>query len=553
MAAGPMTSRTSRRAFLSTLGAATATACASPYLGGRASRPDIVIRGGLVFDGSGQPPVEADVSIAGARVAAVGRVREAGLLEIDARGLAVAPGFVDVHTHADATLFLDPNLESVIRQGVTTVVVGQDGGSRAPREPGDEGGRDSFDRLFADIDRLPPAANVASMVGLGTVRAAVVGEDDRRATDEEVARMRALVERALREGACGVSTGLEYTPGAFASLAELIEVTRPAAAHGVVYSTHMRNEDDRLLEAIDESFAVAEGARCGLQVAHLKAQGSRNWGKLDAVFERFAAARSRGVDAAFDVYPYVAYQTGLTNLFPIWSLDGGTDAFLARLRDSSLAERVHRETEEKAALIGGWQNVQIANVSAAEDRGLEGLRLEQAARAASRDPYPFAVELLVRNRASVGMIGFAMSESNVERELAHPLAMVCSDGGAFAIEGPARRGRPHPRGLGTFPRVLGCYVRERRILTLGEAVRKMTAVPAARCRLRDRGELRPGAFADVTVFDAATVADRATFDDPFQYPAGIRTVLVNGAVALRDSVRGRRSGMALRRTLRRRR
>jgi N-acyl-D-amino-acid deacylase len=542
------TTMASRRAFLATLGAATATACASRYGGGATSRPDVVIRGGLLFDGRGGPAVEGDVAIVGTRVSAVGRVRESGLLEIDARGLAVAPGFIDIHSHADGTLFDDPNLESIIRQGVTTVVVGQDGSSRAPHEKGgdpDERGRETFALLFDDIQRLPPAANIASMVGLGTVRAAVVGEDDRPATSEEIARMRALVDRALADGACGVSTGLEYTPGAFASLAELVEVTRPAAAHGVVYSTHMRNEDDRLLEAIDESIAVAEGAKCGLQVAHLKAQGPRNWGKLDAVFERFAAARGRGVDVAFDVYPYVAYQTGLTNLFPVWSRDGGTEAFLARLRDAALADRIRREAEEKAALIGGWQNVQISSVSAAEDRRAEGARLEQAARAAGREPYAYAVELLLRNRASVGMIGFAMSEPNVERELAHPIAMVCSDGGAFAAEGPARRGRPHPRGLGTFPRVLGRYVRERKVMPLAEAIRKMTAAPAERCRLEDRGTLRPGAFADVTAFDPAAIADRATFDDPFQYPVGVHVVIVNGVVALREGTRGPRSGVAL--------
>lgn len=538
-----------RRKFLVSLCTAAASACAAPLARRPTGRPDLVIRGGSVFDGRGGPPVEADVAIVGPRVAAVGRVPEAGLLEIDAKGLAVAPGFVDIHSHADGSLFRDPNLESVVRQGVTTVVVGQDGGSGAPREPGgepDERGRDSFAELFADIERLTPGANVASMVGLGTVRAAVVGEADRPATAVEMARMRAIVERALREGACGVSTGLEYTPGAFAPLAELIDLARPAAAHRVPYSTHMRNEDDRLLEAIDEAIAVSEGAGCPLQVAHLKAQGPRNWGKLDAVFARFSAARGRGVDAAFDVYPYVAYQTGLTNLFPVWTRDGGTDVFLARLRDASLAERIRTEAEDRAALIGGWQNVQVTSVSAAEDRGVEGQRLEAAARAAGREPYAYAVELLVRSRAGVGMIGYAMSEPNVERELAHPLSMICSDGGAFATAGPARRGRPHPRGLGTFPRVLGHYVRGRKVLTLGEAIRKMTSLPAARCRLHDRGELRPGAFADVAVFDPALVGDRATFDDPFQYPVGVHAVVVNGGIALRDGERGERSGRALR-------
>ncbi len=540
--------RRSRRSFLSSLGATTISTLAVPLVARQADRPDLVIRGGTIYDGRGGPPLDGDVAITGQRISAMGRVRERGLLEIDARGRAVAPGFVDIHSHADGNLFRDPNLESVIRQGVTTVVVGQDGGSRSPRErAGDPDDRsyETFADLFAAIERLPPAANVASMVGLGTVRGAVIGAGDRPATAEELARMRDLVARALADGACGVSTGLEYTPGAFAPLAELIEVTRPASAHGVVYSTHMRNEDDRLIEAIDEAIAVAEGAKCGLQVAHLKAQGPRNWGKLDTVFQRLDAARTRGVDAAFDVYPYVAYQTGLTNLFPLWARDGGSDAFLARLRDASQVDRIRREAEDKAGLIGGWQNVQVTSVSAAEDRGVEGMRLDAAARAAGRDPFAYAVDLLIRNRASVGMIGFAMSEANVERQIAHPLAMICSDGGSFAVEGPARRGSPHPRGLGTFPRVLGHYVRERKVVSLGEAIRKMTSLPAARCHLVDRGTLASGAFADIVVFDPSTVADRATFDQPFQYPAGIDTVIVNGAVALRQGERAGRRGVVL--------
>jgi N-acyl-D-amino-acid deacylase len=309
----------------------------------------------------------------------------------------------------------------------------------------------------------------------------------------------------------------------------------------------MRNEDDQLLESIDESIAVARAAGCPLQVAHLKTQGPRNWPKIGAALERLEQARAGGMDVAFDRYPYVAYQTGLTNLFPPWSRDGGTERFLARLRDSATAPRIRGEAVAKAELIGGWDNVQITSVRNDADRGVEGQRLGSWAKASGIDPYDAAVGLLERSNGNVGMVGFAMSEQNIERFLAHPLGMVCSDGGAFAIEGAARRGHPHPRSLGSFPRVLAQYVRERRALTLEEAVRKMTSFPASRVRLDDRGMLREGYAADVVMFDPATVVDRATFAEPFRYPEGIRLVIVNGVPTLRDGQRAeRRAGRALR-------
>jgi N-acyl-D-amino-acid deacylase len=385
------------------------------------------------------------------------------------------------------------------------------------------------------------------MIGLGTVRGRVIGNVDRPATPDEIRIMSAMVESALAEGACGASSGLEYTPGAFAGTAELIEVCRPLASRGLPYATHMRNEDDRLLDSIDESIAVARGAGCPLQVAHLKTQGPRNWSKLDAVFARVDNAVRSGVDVAFDRYPYIAYATGLTNLFPVWSRDGGTAAFISRLDAGETATRIRQETLAKVDLIGGWENVHISSVRAAEDRAAEGKRLGTYAQSIGQDPYELTVAMLRRSNGSVGMVGFAMSEDNVDRILAHPRGMVASDGGSFAIEGPTRRGSPHPRGLGTFPRVLARYVRERKALTLEQAINKMTALPASRIRLRDRGRLAVGLAADVVVFDAARVADTATFARPFQYPVGITAVVVNGAVALRDGERRERlTGRALR-------
>jgi N-acyl-D-amino-acid deacylase len=299
----------------------------------------------------------------------------------------------------------------------------------------------------------------------------------------------------------------------------------------------MRNEDDRLIDAIEESIAVARGAGCPLQISHLKTQGPRNWPKLAKVFLLIDAARAARTDVAFDRYPYVAYATGLTNLFPVWSRDGSTDQFLARVSDAATSGKIRQETLAKVDLIGGWDNVQISGVKAVEDRDAEGKRLGTYAKSRGVDPYEMTIGLLTRSKGDVGMLGHAMSEDNLEKILSHPLGMVCSDGGGFAIDGPTRRGSPHPRGAGTFPRVLARYVRERKALTLAQAIRKMTSLPASRVRLADRGLLAQGLAADVVIFDPATIADTATFDAPFQYPVGIKAVLVNGTVALRDGQR----------------
>ena len=550
-----------RREFITASGVILAASACAPALK-LASRPkhDLVIRGGTVFDGTGAAGREGDVAISGGLVTAIGPdIAGRGRNEIDARGRAVAPGFIDVHSHGDESLFADPRAESVIRQGVTTIVVGQDGDSRAPATRpttadgivrgalGTSASFESMHEFFRAVNNLPPAVNVASMVGLGTVRGLVVGEDDRPATANELAQMRALVEAALADGACGASTGLEYAPGSFASREELVTLCRPLAARRLPYATHMRNEDDTLIEAIDEAVAIARGAGCPLHISHLKTSGPRNWHKIGDALGRLEAAKSAGMDVAFDRYPYVAYQTGLTNLFPIWALDGGSAAFLRRLTASDTADRIRGETLAKIDKLAGWNSVMISGVAEPADRAAEGQRLGDYAAKLGEDPYALTTGLLQRNHTDVGTVVFAMSEENLQRFLAHPLGMVCSDGGAFALEGPARRGHPHPRGLGSFPRVLGRYVRETKTLTLAEAVHKISGFAASRLGLADRGRLAVGIAGDVVVFDPATVADRATFADPFQYPDGIETVIVNGSIALRDGQRsGSRRGRALR-------
>ena len=535
----------SRRTFVTTGGAWLLGASFPSLHLRRADDVDLVLRGGTVLDGLGVEGRDADVAIRGDRFVAIGAsLAMRGRVEIDVRGMVVAPGFIDIHSHGDSSLAADPRAESVIRQGITTIVAGADGSSRASGAAAD-----GFTALFARIDRLRAAPNVASMVGLGTVRGRAVGNADRRASQAERATMVAMVHRALAEGACGASSGLEYTPGAFADVDELAALCRPLASRGLVYATHMRNEDDRLIEAVDESIRVARAAGCGLQISHLKTQGPRNWKNLDRVFARIDAARANGLDVMFDRYPYLAYATGLSNLFPVWSRDGGTPAFLERLTQPATAARIERETRAKIELLGGWDNVQVTSVRSAADRSAEGQRLGAWAQHQGMEPYAALLGLITRNDARVDMAGFAMSEENLERILAHPQSMVCGDGGAFAKDGPTHRGSPHPRGAGSFPRVLGRYVRERKVLTMPEAIRRFTSVPADRCKLYGRGRIVVGAFADVTVFDASRIADAATFERPFQYPVGIPLVIVNGRVALRDGQRSRtHAGRAIRAT-----
>ena len=484
----------------------------------------------MVYDGSGARGARVDVTVEGGRISGVG-AGLSGSQVIDLGGLALAPGFVDIHSHGDGTLDEDGRAESLIRQGITTIVAGQDGSSRS-----------EFTSAWP-----PSSVNVATMIGLGTVRGAVVGEDDRPATAAELARMVAMVEQAVAAGVCGASSGLEYPPSGFARPEELIALCRPLASRGLPYATHMRNEDDRLLDSIDESIAVARGAGCALEVSHLKAQGPRNWGKMGAALARLESARVAGLDAAFDIYPYVAYATGLSNLFPLWSRDGGTVEFLKRLDTDSLKARLRTETEAKVSLIGGWDNVLVASAPAGSDQAAVGKRLGAYARERNADPYLTTVALIQSHKGQTGMVGFAMSEENVERGLAHPLSSICSDGSAVAIDGPTRRGRPHPRSVGTFPRVLGRYVRERKALTLEDAIRKMTSRPAGRVKLADRGRIVVGMAADLVAFDPATVMDKSTFDDPFQYPVGIELVMVNGEIALNKGRRtDARTGAGLR-------
>ena len=525
-------------------------------------RADLVLRNATVYDGSGQAPLEADVAITGDRISALEGSLSAGATpSIDLDGMAVAPGFIDIHSHTDSELFVNPTADSKIRQGVTTEVAGQDGSSMGPwpeeraaattesyRER--YGTTTSFGSLGAFMRALAArefAVNFVTMVGHGTVRGTVIGNDDRPATPDELEQMRLLVRAALAEGACGLSSGLEYIPGAFGDLNELVMLARELGPHGLPYASHMRNEDDQLVAAVEEALSVGQQAEVPVQVSHLKAQGTRNWWKRETVLAMLMAARDNGIDVTYDRYPYVAYSTGLVSLFPVWSRDGGNAALLERLDDPASAPRIERDVRDKITKLGSWDAVQVTSTANDSLTWAEGQRLGTLSEARGVDPYALLLLLIIGDLGRSGMVGFAMSEENTAAFLAHPLGMVCSDGSALATEGPLASGTPHPRSFGSFPRVLGHYSRDEGVMPLETAIHKMTAMPARRLRLVDRGVITPGAFADLVVFDPATVSDQATFANPHQYPVGIEHVIVNGKVVLQDGeLTGRLPGRVLR-------
>ncbi len=522
---------------------------------------DLIVVGGLILDGSGQPGSVGDVGIRDGRITAIGDLKDrSAARKIDAAGLAVAPGFIDFHSHSDDELLMGGNPQSKVRQGVTLEVLGQDGGSMAPLNAdmrdsrmsrfqkilGNDKGWDDFAGYFALLEKRGMITNALSMLGQGTLRQCVVGEDDRPATSAEIAEMQQLAATAFAQGAYGISSGLEYTPGSFASTDEIIAICKAMNGRGI-YSSHMRNEDDTVLEALEEAITIAQSAGVDLNISHMKASARRNWHKMDAMIARLDAARATGMTVSCDRYPYVAYSTGLSSLFPLWSREGGSDRFMSRLQDAALSDSIQNAVTAKVDKIGGWASVMISSLRKNEQRKqYEGKHLEELTSDGS-DPYQLLLSLIQNENGGGGMVGFAMSEENTSRLLAYDYCMTASDASSLANEGPLHRGNPHPRGYGTFPRLLGKYVRQDGIMPLEEAVRKITALPAAMLNLKDRGWLKEGYAADVAIFDPATVIDNATWGDPHRYPSGIPYVIVNGEIVIdQEKYSGKLPGIVVR-------
>ena len=540
----------SRRDFMRAAGLAAAGGCGL-LLKGCASKTswDVVIKDGLVVDGLGTPGRVADIGIVGDAIVRIGRIPASrGALVVPARGMVVAPGFIDVHNHTDTAILVNPRAESDIRQGVTTIVAGQCGDSPFPLsdamfEEKEKRLREEYGLVlswhdirgfYTRIDKAGTALNFASFVGQGTVRAAAMGYGDRKPEPAELALMKKLVADSMAGGAFGISTGLEYAPGGFSPMEELIEVCRAAAPYQGMYATHMRDEEAFVVEAVDEAIRIARESGLPLQISHLKTGYVRNWPKLGTILGRIEAARSAGLDVFCDRYPYIASATGLDMYFPLWAREGTTEAFLRRLQDPALREKLAAAVASQEANLGSWDKVLISGVDTEKNKGLEGMNVLEASRRSNKAPYDFMKDLLIEERDRVGIVQFAMSEDNLRTLMAHPLVGIGSDGSALAPYGPLGKGKPHPRSYGAFPRVLGRYVREEKLLPLEAMVRKLTSVPAARFGFERRGVLRAGNFADVVVFDPDKVRDKATWADPHQYPEGILHVLVNGKVVIRD-------------------
>jgi N-acyl-D-amino-acid deacylase len=516
---------------------------------------DLVITGGTVIDGTGAPGTSADVAIDGDRITAVGRGLT-GRRTVDATGLVVTPGFVDLHSHADYTLPTSPGAVTQLAQGVTTLVGGNCGHSPFPitdrnrgtgvfagYDPSTLGDWTDVDGYAAMVDAAEPGVNLALQIGHNRIRSAVLGDDDRAPTADELAEMRAHVARAAEAGVLGFSTGLIYPPGLFAHTDEVLALVREATAHGLLYSTHVRNETDRVIEAVTEAVDTARAAGARLQVSHLKSMGPANHGLAKVALDLVAAARADGLDVACDVYPYTASSTSLASRLPAWALDGGAPAVLRRLADPDERARIVAGLHERFGRDIDPDGVVLAELGPGPFAEYVGTSLTQIGAALGLDPAEVVLRVLA-GHGDVAIVNHAMAEEDVRAVLSSPLSAVASDGWILDAQGS---GHPHPRSFGTFARVLGRYVRDDGVLTLAEAVRKSTSLPAARAGLTDRGVLRAGAAADVVVLDAARVTDRSTFAEPWRLADGVHTVLVNGTVALETgAVSGARGGRVLR-------
>jgi len=514
---------------------------------------DLIIRHGTIYDGSAKPPFVGDVAIQGDKIVVVGSLKNArGRTEIDATGLAVAPGFINMLSWATESLLYDGRSQSDIRQGVTLEVFGE-GGSMGPlnekmkKEMLEQQGDIKFDikwsTLAEYLDYLVQrgiSPNVASFIGATTVRIHETGYEDRPPTPAELERMRALVRQAMEEGALGVGSSLIYAPAFYAKTDELVELCKVAAASGGMYISHMRSEGSRLEEAVDELLTIARQASIGAEIYHLKAAGKLNWGKLDAVIAKINGARAEGLRVTADMYTYPAGATGLDAAMPPWVQEGGLKAWIARLKDPAIRERVAREMSvatdkwENLYEAAGPEGILLVGFKSEALKPLTGKTLTQVAAMRAKSPQETAMDLVIEDDSRVGTIYFLMSEENIRKQIKLPWVSFGSDAESPAPEGPFLKSNTHPRAYGNVARLLGKYVRDEKLIPPEEAIRRLTSLPATNLRIQQRGLLKPGYFADVVIFDPAKIQDHATFEKPHQYSTGVVHVFVNGTQVLKD-------------------
>ena len=535
----------------------------------RAGQPEYayVIAGARIVDGTGAPWFVGDIAVRGDKIAAMGDLHNATAKQrIDATGLIVTPGFIDVQGQSEFSVLVDNRVASKIMQGVTTEITGE-GTSIAPvndrmqRESADQARKygvaqdwHSLDEYFQHFTRVHPAINLGTFVGAGGVRNYVMGEDNRVATAEELERMKELVAQAMEQGAFGLSSALQYVPDVYASTDEVVELAKVAHRYGGVYFTHQRSESDRIFESLDEVFAISTRAEIPTTIWHLKTAYNENWGKMPEVLRRIEEARGRGVNVAASVYPYTRASNGLVACFPSWIAEGGAEKMIARLKDPVQRARAKKEMEEPSTTwenqwrgSGGAAGIQLIQVINPALSKYEGMTLDEIARDMGEDARDAAMDLAIADHGNSSVVIAIMDEADVRAAVANPLVTFGSDSEGQAEDGPLSKSKAHPRAFGTFPRVLAKYVREEHTMRLEEAVRKMTSLAASRVGILDRGILRPGMMADITVFDYAAIKDVATYTDSLRYATGVKEVFVNGRPVVMDGkITEERPGRALR-------
>ena len=518
---------------------------------------DLIIRNGRVVDGTGRPAFRNDVAINGNRIVEMGDLRNVSAKRvIDARGQIVAPGFIDMLGQSEQNVLIDPRAMSKVMMGVTTEITGE-GESIAPVNDRILKEQEDFNRrfnltvdwrtlgeYFKRLDKQGAGVNLGTFVGATQVREYVIGYDDRTPTAAELEQMKQLVADAMKDGALGVSTSLQYVPARFARTDEIVELAKVAHQYGGIYITHQRSEANAIDDSMKEVFEIARRAHIPAEIWHFKTAYKKNWGRMPEMLGRIAAARRQGLKITADVYPYVAGSTSLSACLPPWALEGGTDRMVARLKDTTTRERLKKEitTDSK-----DWENIYLGSggpsgilIGSVVNRDLEnwqGKRLSEIAAAQKKDPLEALFDFIIADHGQTGAIFFMMQESDMQAALKSPFVSICTDSGARATDGPLAGSKSHPRGWGSYPRILGKYVRDEHLMPLELAIRKMTGLPAENVGLKQRGLIREGYFADLTIFDPNTVIDRATFEDPNQYPVGINYVIVNGQIEVDNGKR----------------